>query len=190
MNDVRALLGNTDLYLIDLWMKGRLEGLRSVLDAGAGRGRNLHPFAGLRRVAVDLDAAALAELPEDVECLVGAIEELALPGRFDLVVCCALLHFARDAQHFSRMLRACWEAVEVEGLLFVRTASRIGLEPGREFTVGDGAEPFLLAAVDFFRWTEELGGVWEEPLRTSVVEGGRCMTTWVLRKPALPIFAP
>lgn len=181
MDALRKALGQADIHLIDLLMKGRLDGVRSVLDVGAGRGRNLHLFAGARRVALDPDAERLADCPGDVERIVGRVEERDWAPEFDFVICCAVLHFADDEEAFEAMLRACWSAVAPGGILFVRTASDLA---GRDFTVGDGAVPFFLSAADCALWTDRLGGEWVEPLRTSVVKGGRSMATWVLRKPA------
>jgi SAM-dependent methyltransferase len=181
MDALREALGQTDIHLVDLMMKGKLAGVRAVLDVGAGRGRNLQLFSGLRCVALDPDADRLAECPEGVERIVGRVEEQDWAPAFDLVICCAVLHFATDEAAFESMLRACWAAVAPGGILFVRTASDLA---GRDFTVGDGVAPFFLSAEDCADWTNRLGAAWEEPLRTSVVAGGRSMATWVLRKPA------
>jgi hypothetical protein len=71
-------------------MKGKLAGVRAVLDVGAGRGRNLQLFSGLRCVALDPDADRLAECPECVERIVGRVEEQDWAPAFDLVICCAV----------------------------------------------------------------------------------------------------
>jgi tellurite methyltransferase len=39
--ELRSLLGQADIYLIDQLLRGRLDGRRRVLDAGYGDGRNL-----------------------------------------------------------------------------------------------------------------------------------------------------
>ena len=186
MNDaLREALGQTDIHLIDQFMKGRFEAARSVLDAGAGRGRNLRLFEGIRRVAVDPDSERMGDLPSDVEQHVGRVQDFDWAPEFDVVLSCAVLHFAADATEFEAMLRACWSAVAPGGILFIRTAA-----VGGDFTVGEGVTPFCVSEADCAGWTERLGAEWVEPLRTSVVAGGRSMTTWVLRKPAGAIFAP
>ena len=186
MNDaLREALGQTDIHLIDLFMKGHLDNVHSVLDVGAGRGRNLKLFEGAQRVALDPNSERLAECPPGVERIVGRVEERTWAPEFDVVISCAVLHFAASEAEFEAMLRACWSAVAPGGVLFVRTAA-----VGGDFTVGDGVVPWCLAEADFAAWTERLGAEWVEPLRTSVVAGGRSMATWVLRKPGGAIFAP
>ena len=185
LHAVLEALGQTDIHLIDQFMKGRFEHARSVLDAGAGRGRNLRLFAGMRRVAVDPDAERLGDLPSDVERHVGRVQDFDWAPEFDAVICSAVLHFAASEAEFEAMVRACWSALAPGGVLFVRTAA-----VGGDFTVGDGVAPWCLAEADFAAWTERLGAEWVEPLRTSVVAGGRSMATWVLRKPGGAIFAP
>lgn len=188
--------GGMDLHLLDLVMKGRLDGVHHVLDLGAGKGRNGLPFlqAGCALTAVDAEEEAFADYPADERLTthVAAFEERAWEPVHDLVVLCAVLHFARDLAHWRAMAEAAWSAVAPGGVLFVRTASTVGLSsiaprlPEGGFTVGQGEQPFLVDAEEFLVQTHLWAAHWLEPLRTSVVEGGRCMTTWVLQKPAAP----
>lgn len=187
--------GGMDLHLLDLLMKGHLDRLRHVLDLGAGKGRNGLPFwkAGCALTAVDAAEPAFADYPADerLTTLVAAFEERPWEPVHDLVVLCAVLHFARDLAHWRAMAEAAWSAVAPGGVLFVRTASTVGLSsiaprlPEGGFTVGQGEQPFLVDAEEFLVQTHLWAAHWLEPLRTSVVEGGRCMTTWVLQKPAV-----
>lgn len=190
----REQWGGMDLHLLDLVMKEHLDGVRHVLDLGAGKGRNGLPFwkAGCALTAVDAEGEAFADYPADerLTTLVAAFEERTWEPVHDLVVLCAVLHFARDLAHWRAMAEAAWSAVAPGGVLFVRTASNVGLSsiaprlPEGGFTVGQGEQPFLVDAEEFLVQTHLWAAHWLEPLRTSVVEGGRCMTTWVLQKPA------
>ena len=74
------------------------------------------------------------------------------------------------------------------GLFFARLASTIGIESdvvalseGR-FRLPDGSDRFLVDAATIAAWTERLGGVLIDPIKTTVVQDQRSMTTWVARK--------
>jgi SAM-dependent methyltransferase len=112
---------------------------------------------------------------------------------FDLVVCNAVLHFARDEQHLRAMLERCWRALAPGGVFFARLASTIGLPAERFTALGqgrfvqpDGDTRFLVDQPLLLALTAELGATLLDPLKTTVVQDARCMTTWVLGKPAAP----
>ena len=48
--------------------------------------------------------------------------------------------------------------------------------------VGDGSEWFLVDEEMLMGLTAEMNGVLVDPLKTTIVQDYRCMTTWVLRK--------
>jgi hypothetical protein len=52
---------------------------------------------------------------------------------------------------------------------------------GRRFRLLDGSERYLVDEALLLRLTAELGGQLVDPLKTTVVQGQRCMTTWVVR---------
>jgi hypothetical protein len=56
-------------------------------------------------------------------------------------------------------------------------------EPTRDgiYQVG-GAEWFLVDEPMLLAYTNELGAELVDPLKTTIVQSRRCMTTWVLRK--------
>ncbi len=192
-----------DIYLFDQLLKGRFDGRKSVLDVGCGGGRNLVYFLrnGFDVFAIDRDPQAIERVRELAAKLapalpadnfrVGNIEEMACDeASFDAVISCALLHFADDEAHFDRMLNAMWRVLNPGGLFFVRLASSIGLEDrvrkisGRRFTLPDGSERFLVDEPMLLDLTERLGGTLLDPLKTTIVQDMRCMTTWCLRKSA------
>ncbi len=106
----------------------------------------------------------------------------------DVVLSNAVLHFARDDAHFLAMLRGTWRLIAPGGLLFCRLASSIGMEGrvrplgGGRFALPDGTDRFLVDEARLLSLTEELGGSLLDPLKTTVVQGRRAMTTWVVRK--------
>jgi len=199
---LRELLGGIDIYLLDQVLRGRIGPVDRILDAGCGGGRNLVWFlrAGHEVIGVDADpgaieqvrrlAARLAPRVPDSSFRVEPIEAMGVPaGWADVVVSSAVLHFARDETHFLGMLRGSWRALRPGGLFFCRLASTIGM-PEERFTplghgryrVPDGTARFLVDEARLVALTEELGGDLLDPLKTTVVQDQRCMTTWVARR--------
>jgi SAM-dependent methyltransferase len=66
-------------------------------------------------------------------------------------------------------------------------ASMIGVEyqvkliDGRRYHLPDGSDRFLVDEVMLKRVTAALGGEFIEPIKTTVVENMRAMTTWVVK---------
>jgi SAM-dependent methyltransferase len=124
---------------------------------------------------------------------VETVEAMSFPDEFvDVVLSNAVLHFARDDAHFEAMVQSLWRVLRPGGLLFCRLSSTIGLErgrliqqiAGRRFLMPNGVEWYLVDEALLMRLTEDLGGELVDPLKTTVVQGARCMTTWVVRKRA------
>ncbi|MQA30435.1 MAG: class I SAM-dependent methyltransferase, partial [Luteitalea sp.] len=111
-------------------------------------------------------------------------------GGSAVVVSSAVLHFARDDEHFEAMLRGTWRPLAPGGLFFCRLASSIGMESrvsavgGGRFRLPDGSERYLVDEAKLVKLGRELGGSLLDPIKTTVVQNQRCMTTWVLRKSA------
>jgi len=201
MQDLATQFGPIDIYLFDQLLRGRLAPPMRVLDAGCGTGRNLHYLlrAGFRVAAADAEPAAVAAtrglaarlapaLPE-ADFRVEPVEALSFPdGSADVVLSIAVLHFARDDAHFAAMLRAMWRVLRPGGLFFCRLASDIGMEQrmqplgGRRYHLPDGSDRYLVNEAMLLEWTRDLGGRLLDPLKTTVVQDQRCMTTWVVRK--------
>lgn len=199
--NLREQLGDIDIYLFDQLMKGRLTPDMSVLDAGCGGGRNLVYFlrSGYPIFAVDENPRAVSQVRDLAARLapdlpaeniqISDLSDLSFPdGRFDAVISSAVLHFARDEAQFDRMLGEMWRVLRPGGLFFARLASTIGIESlvrplqGRRYHLPDGSERFLVDEAMLVRLAEQLDGSWIEPLKTTVVQNQRSMTTWVLRK--------
>jgi hypothetical protein len=86
------------------------------------------------------------------------------------------------------MLLGTWRVLKPGGLLFCRLASSIGMEhevkaigAGR-FLLPDGSERYLVDEAMLSSLTEELGGRLADPIKTTVVQKLRSMTTWVVWK--------
>ena len=170
-----------------------------VLDAGCGYGRNLVYLmrAGCEVFALDQDAAGVEHVRRLSASLqtglptenfqVGSIEQIPFPDGFaDVVLCNSVLHFARDERQFRAMLTELWRVLKPGGMLFTRLGSRIGMDFERlrdnVFLIKDGSHWFLVDEEMLLDLTEELNAVLVDPLKTTIVQDYRCMTTWVLRK--------
>jgi tellurite methyltransferase len=73
-------------------------------------------------------------------------------------------------------------------MLFCRLASSIGIEnevtplAGNRFILPDRSERYLVSESVLLGLTQQLGGQLLDPLKTTVVQNQRSMTTWVVRK--------
>ncbi len=203
MSELVEQFGAIDIYLFDQLLRGRIGRGMRVVDAGCGSGRNLVYFfrEGYEVFGADSDpqavestrrlAASLAEGRPADNFRVEAVEEMSFPSGFaDVVLSSAVLHFARGDEQFLAMLNGTWRVLKPGGMLFCRLASSIGMEQqvrrigGRRFLLPDGAERYLVDAELLGKLTGELGGRVMDPLKTTVVQNQRCMTTWVVRKSA------
>lgn len=203
MPSLEPLFGGIDIYLFDQILRGRVPPGTTVFDAGCGQGRNLVYFlrAGHDVCAVDPDpgairtvralAAALAPRLPPANFRAEPVETNGFPDRSqDFVISSAVLHFARGQEQFRAMLDGTWRLVRPGGVLFCRLASTIGME-GRftplgdgRFHLPDGSERFLVDEAVLVALTREMGGDLLDPLKTTVVQDRRCMTTWVVRRRA------
>jgi SAM-dependent methyltransferase len=197
------LFGGIDIYLFDQLLRGRIRPGMSVLEAGCGSGRNLVYFLreGYDVRAIDPEPQAIAAVRSLAAKLAPAlpasnfrvepVERSTFPDEAaDVVISSAVLHFARDEDHFRAMLAGTWRLVRSGGLFFCRLASSIGMEGrftplgGGRFRLLDGSDRFLVDESGLMELTAKLGGTLADPLKTTVVQNLRCMTTWVVRKRA------
>jgi ubiquinone/menaquinone biosynthesis C-methylase UbiE len=133
-----------------------------------------------------LSASLTTGLPAE-NFQVGPIEHMPFADGFaDVVICSSVLHFARNDEHFQSMLAELWRVLRPGGMLFCRLGSRIGMDfesvGGNLFIVGDGSKWYLVDEEMLMDLVEELSAVLVDPLKTTIVQDYRCMTTWVLRK--------
>jgi tellurite methyltransferase len=203
MSGLREQFGDIDIYLFDQLLRGRLVPGMRVLDVGCGSGRNLVYLlrSGYEVFGSDADpiaiqtvqqlAARLAPHLDADNFRVEAAECMSFPEAFaDVVLSNAVLHFARDDEQFTAMLQGTWRVLKRGGLLFCRLASSIGMEEevtpigGRRHRLPDGTERYLVDEAMLTKLTRDLGGELLDPLKTTVVQHLRCMTTWVVRKVA------
>jgi SAM-dependent methyltransferase len=196
---IQDQFGQIDIYVFDQILRGNIAPGMRVLDAGCGYGRNLVYLLRER-----CEVFALDQDPEAVEHVrklsaslqtglpaenlqVGSIEQMPFSdGLADVVISNSVLHFARDDRHFRAMLAELWRVVKPGGMLFCRLGSRIGMDfervRGNVYLIADGSKWFLVDQQMLLTLTEEMNAVLVDPLKTTIVQDYRCMTTWVLRK--------
>ena len=197
--NIQEQFGQIDIYVFDQILRGNIApGLR-VLDAGCGYGRNLVHLMreGCEVFALDQDADGIEHVRQLSASLatglpaenfqVGSIEQMPFPDALaDVVICSAVLHFARDEMQFRAMLAELWRVLKPGGMLFCRLGSRIGMDFERLrdnlFLLPDGSKWFLADEEMLEELAEEMNAVLIDPLKTTIVQDHRCMTTWVLRK--------
>lgn len=203
--DLKTRFGSIDIYLFDQLLRGRVPPGARVLDAGCGGGRNLVYLlrSGYEVFGLDVDPQAIREVhalaadlraglpPENFRA--EPIEASSFPDHVaTLVISSAVLHFARDDEQFDAMLAGTWRLLAPGGLFFCRLASTIGVESrvrkigsaGRRYRLPDGSERYLVDDALLDECTRRVGGRMLDPLKTTVVQDQRSMTTWVLRKPS------
>jgi SAM-dependent methyltransferase len=197
--NVQEQFGQIDIYIFDQILRGNITPEMRVLDAGCGYGRNLVHLLreGCEVFAVDANAegvrhvrALAAQLAPDLPATnfrIGPIEMMDFPDDFaNVVICSSVLHFARDEAHFLAMLKELWRVLRPGGMLFCRLGSRIGMNferlRGNIFRINDGSEWFLVDEAELMQMTRQMNAVLVDPLKTTIVQDHRCMTTWVLRK--------
>jgi SAM-dependent methyltransferase len=178
---------------------------------GSGRNLVYLLKAGANVSAVDGDPDAIVEVRALAARLAPTlpaenfraepIQRSSFPdGCATVVISSAVLHFARDDAEFEAMLAGSWRVLARGGLFFCRLASTIGFEtrvkpledghppgskgwagPGR-YRVPDGTIRYLVDAAFLIDRTRALGGQLLDPIKTTVVQDQRSMTTWVVRK--------
>ena len=200
-DDLQRHFGQIDIYLFDQLLRGRIRPGMRVLDAACGSGRNLVYLlrSGYDIFATDSEPSAIesvrrlaAELAPHLSSAnfrIEPVERLSFPDAFaDVVLSSAVLHFAQDEDQFDSMVREMWRVLKPGGMLFARLASSIGMEDrvrpvrGRRYALPDGSERYLVDEPILMNLTARLGGRLLDPLKTTVVQNQRCMTTWVVEK--------
>lgn len=201
LSSLRAQFGDIDIYLFDQLLKGRIQKGMQLLDAGCGAGRNIAYLmqAGVQVYGVDISTEAIeqtrrlaSEMAPTLPARNFVATDLdALPfenEKFDVVLCSAVLHFARSEEHFKGIVQELWRVLKPGGMLFARFSTTIGLESklqqieDRFYRMPHGPLWFLTDEELIVALERELGMARLEPLKTVLVEQERTMTTWVVRK--------
>jgi SAM-dependent methyltransferase len=198
--NIQELCGEIDIYVFDQILRGNIAPGMRILDAGCGHGRNLVYLLreGAEIFAVDASPAGVAHVRQlskslntglpDENFQVSRVEKMPFANDFaDVVICSSVLHFARSEEQFQSMLAELWRVVRPGGLLFCRLGSRIGMDFAPTgnglFAMPDGQAWYLVDERKLMGLTASMKASLVDPLKTTIVQNHRCMTTWVLRKP-------
>lgn len=204
MSDSGGLLdkfGQIDIYVFDQLLRGQITASMRVLDAGCGAGRNSEYLmrCGAEIYGVDSDPNQIARIREVASeaapglspdhFRVARLDDLPFPAAyFDAVICSAVLHFSNDTAEFEKAVAEMWRVLRPNGVFFARLASTIGLEGrvthlrDRWYHLPDGSDRFLVDERYLLDISARLGAEPLDPLKTTLVQDMRSMTTWVLRK--------
>jgi tellurite methyltransferase len=196
---VQELFGEIDIYVFDQILRGNIAPGMRIVDAGCGYGRNLIYLLRQKTeiFAIDANPAGVEHVRRlskslntglpDQNFQVSLVEKMPFPDDFaDVVICSSVLHFAHGEEHFQSMLTDLWRVVRPGGLLFCRLGSRIGMNfvpvGNGLFAMPDGQNWFLVDEQKLMSLTASMKSILVDPLKTTIVQNHRCMTTWVLRK--------
>lgn len=187
------LIGNIDIYILDQILKGTYQPGQSILDAGCGEGRNLKWF-----YQNDFSLYGIDSNPERIKIAkeiypkmaaqlrIGDLDNLPYGGSsFDHILCSAVLHFAKNTEHFQAMFKELIRVLKTSGTLFIRVASTIGLQ-GKDGFVQDNQTN---ENGSFYITRELISALLEihslkliEPVKTTNVQDLRAMTTLMFQK--------
>ncbi len=195
-NNIKTIIGNTDIYLLDQILKSRYKKGDIILDAGCGRGRNLQWFYNYNFEihGVDNNVDCITEVKNKYTNLranlsVSEVENLSFnTAYFDHIICNAVLHFAENTEHFKAMFSELIRVLKPNGTFFIRMTSDIGIEDKIKtvsegvYLLPDQSHRFLLTKSLLKEIMSIHNLSFLEPLKTVNVNDLRCMTTLVLQK--------
>ncbi len=196
-SDIKNIVGDTDIYLIDQILKGRFKTGDIILDAGCGGGRNLSWFLNnqFEVYGVDANVETINELIKKSQpnvsshFMVSAVENMPFDDQaFDVIISSAVLHFAKNVAHFFSMTKEMLRVLKEDGILFIRMASDIGIEKkvvplgDGIYNIPDGSTRFLLTRSILQELLQTLPVKMIEDFKTVNVNDVRCMSTLVWQK--------
>lgn len=202
--EVQALnraLGNIDLYLLDQILKGRFNPKMKILDAGCGEGRNIVYFLknNYHVSGIDCNPGAIQMVQfvsrslnpnhSKENFVVGNLEKMPYEDHtFDVILCSAVLHFSKNHQHFDDMMREICRVTKTGGIIFIRTASLIGIEEFMMeteegcYNLPDGSTRYLIHRHHMSDIPVNYGLEYIEPFKTVNVADKRCMSNLIFNK--------
>ena len=207
MNQIqlKEVLGNIDIYLLDELMKGRIKEDMRILDAGCGYGRNAQFFISNNYDiwGVDRSKEAISILQRSLldwnksydpkRFLVGELEKIPFPeAHFDFIISSAVLHFANDRAHFILLFEELMRVLRPNGILWFRmTAKHTLLDHAKQieedvYLLEDGSTRYLLDLSVLNELVQKHQLQFVDPFKTVNVSNLRTMSTVVLYKGGNP----
>ena len=192
---IKEEIGGIDIYLLDQILKERYLANQLILDAGCGSGRNLKWFYnnsykifGIDSNIEKIDAVKKKYYSQNEYFSVGLVEKLKFEDdSFHHIICNAVLHFAKDENHFKSMFSELIRVLKPNGTLFIRMTSDIGIKKHIKhiangvYKLPDGTERFLLTKELLHNIMNTHQLTFLESLKTVNVDDKRCMTTLMLQ---------
>jgi tellurite methyltransferase len=181
-----------DIYLLDQIIKGTFTENHRILDAGCGTGRNLKFFLKnqFNCVGIDPKEEVITELklifPENKDQFFNStIEDFQDSNGYDAIICNAVLHFAKDHDHFDLMFNKLVDLLQPNGVLFIRMTSDIGLNLKHSsengvYELPDLSSRYLITERKIGDLLNKYSIELREPIKTVNVSNLRCMTTLVM----------
>lgn len=198
---LKEVLGNIDIYLLDQLMKGRMKEDMRILDAGCGYGRNAQFFIQNNYDIWGLDQSeeAISILQQSIsgwntnydqdKFLLGDLEAIPFEdGYFGFIISSAVLHFAKDRSHFIQLFEELIRVLRPNGILWFRmTAKHTITEHAEElqedvYLLADGSTRYLLDLAVLNGLMEKHQLEFVDPFKTVNVSNLRTMSTVVLHK--------
>jgi tellurite methyltransferase len=189
--DTTSLLNwsNVDIMLIDQILKRNIKPGNTICDAGCGSGRNSEPFINdnYKLYGFDPSIQAIQNIKhlanknglDEGNFRVSSIENNTMPEEaFDFVICNAVLHFCNNETHFLECINSLWRLLNSKGILFCRFASKISWPKNAPMS----GFSFLASRELIINCATSLNAHFVDPIKTTVVDQSRTMTTVVLRK--------
>ncbi|RUA28255.1 MAG: class I SAM-dependent methyltransferase [Bacteroidetes bacterium] len=194
-------LGNIDLYWLDFILKGHLPEGAKILDAGCGEGRNL-----IYCLKNNMDVFGIDQNPEAIQFLqliakkykiqniaarfqLMKLDKILFPdSTFDVIICSAVLHFAKSEEHFQMMLSELVRVLKPSGKIFIRTMTDYFI-PKNVLEVENQLYQFPNEQIRFIVNKDrlmvnfnELNMELIEPIKEVVVQNRHTMGTFMLHK--------
>ncbi|MDA8693083.1 class I SAM-dependent methyltransferase [Saprospiraceae bacterium] len=194
-------IGNMDIYLLDQLMKGRVAPGMKILDAGCGVGRNSEYFIknNYNIFGIDINEEAIQNTKEQIvlwnrhfdlkRFFIADLLEIPFPdNEFDFIISSAVLHFAKDRNHFRKLFEELVRVLNPGGILFIRMTTKHTLVHLSQhlyddvYNIPDGSTRYLLD-VDHLRDLMTKNKLsFADPFKTVNVENIRTMAVVVLQK--------
>jgi tellurite methyltransferase len=201
IKQINQELGNADLYLIDLILKGFFREGSSLLDAGCGEGRNLAFFIknNFSVYGVDQNYSSLMMLKmagrllsenfnaeNFIQCDLKNLPRYS--DLFDYILCFSVLHFVHDLTEFKEIFNNFSRVIKKKGKLILGMNSIFGLEQhvislgNSRFKLPGGETRFLLEQDLITLIINEFGYDLMEPVKTHMIHQKECISYLILEK--------
>jgi SAM-dependent methyltransferase len=194
-------LGKIDLYLLDQLMKGRIDPGMCILDAGFGHGRNSQYFIerdfdiwgvdSNKELRDVIDAQIKIWNPnyDKSKFQIANLEKIPFPDRhFDLIISCAVLHFAENRTHFIQLFEESMRVLKSGGIFWFRMTTIHTIESHVQhlqddvYLLPDGSTRYLLELDLLHSLIKKHDLIFLDPFKTVNVANLRTMCVAALQK--------